>query len=300
MTLPEAGPRERALLALDGLSVGDALGERFFMPEIQAIKHIRARTIPPPLWFWTDDTQMAISVTETLLELGEIDGDVLAGHFAERYEPHRGYGGGAHRLMRSLRRGLEWRDLAPAMFGGSGSFGNGAAMRIAPLGGYFADDLDAAVDNAARSAEVTHAHPEGISGGVAVAVAAAMAWRLGRAGDLAADTLFEAVLERTPPGLTRDGLKEASEIGPDEPAGRVAERLGSGYDVSAQDTVPFALWCAAHHLDSFEETFWTTVSGLGDRDTTCAIACGVVALSAGEVPAEWLAAREPLDLDFRG
>jgi ADP-ribosylglycohydrolase len=66
--------------------------------------------------------------------------------------------------------------------------------------------------------------------------------------------------------------------------------------VCAHDTVPFALWCAARHLDDFAAALWTTVSGLGDRDTTCAIVGGIVALAVGEagIPAEFLAAREPL------
>ncbi|WP_375756947.1 ADP-ribosylglycohydrolase family protein [Corallococcus exercitus] len=57
-----------------------------------------------------------------------------------------------------------------------------------------------------------------------------------------------------------------------------------------------AWWCAARHLDSFEEALWCTVAGFGDRDTTCAIVGGIVALSAGRssIPAPWLSAREPL------
>jgi ADP-ribosylglycohydrolase len=44
----------------------------------------------------------------------------------------------------------------------------------------------------------------------------------------------------------------------------------------------------------YEAALWRTVSGLGDRDTTCAIVGGIVALSAGGVPPAWLAARERL------
>jgi ADP-ribosylglycohydrolase len=66
--------------------------------------------------------------------------------------------------------------------------------------------------------------------------------------------------------------------------------------VSAQDTVPFALWCAARHLSSYEEALWLTVSGLGDRDTTCAIVGGIVATYTGveSISHHWCADREPL------
>jgi ADP-ribosylglycohydrolase len=60
--------------------------------------------------------------------------------------------------------------------------------------------------------------------------------------------------------------------------------------------VPFALWCAAHHLDDFVEAMWLTVGGLGDRDTTCAIVGGIVAGYVGTegIPESWRSAREPL------
>jgi ADP-ribosylglycohydrolase len=64
--------------------------------------------------------------------------------------------------------------------------------------------------------------------------------------------------------------------------------------VTAPDTVPFCVWVAAHHLDSFVETLGKTISVGGDSDTNAAITGGIVALSAGResIPVEWLKARE--------
>ena len=78
------------------------------------------------------------------------------------------------------------------------------------------------------------------------------------------------------------------------PVRAAVSTLGNGSKVTAQDTVPFALWSAACHLNDYEEALWATVSGLGDRDTTCAIAGGVVAARTGMggVPGGWLSARE--------
>jgi ADP-ribosylglycohydrolase len=72
--------------------------------------------------------------------------------------------------------------------------------------------------------------------------------------------------------------------------------VGNGSQVSAQDTVPFALWSAAQHLNNYEEALWQTVSALGDMDTNCAIVGGIVALCAGveNIPEEWHRNREPL------
>jgi ADP-ribosylglycohydrolase len=298
MPLPQdhAARMDQVRLALDGPSVGDAFGERFF--RLDAPVRIAQRALPGPPWRFTDDTEMALAIADVLAAAGRIDQDALARAFARRYAaaPDRGYGPGAYQLLHALCLGASWRDAAPAMFDGQGSLGNGGAMRAAPVGAYFADDLDALMAEAAASAEVTHAHPEGQAGAIAVAVAAACAWQ-GRADARRAGggALLERVLDRVPRGLTADGIRRALALPLDAPVEQAARELGSGQDVTAMDTVPFALWCAARHLDDFEEALWATVSGLGDRDTTCAIVGGIVALAAPEtIPQAWIAAREPL------
>ena len=293
-------PLERMQLSLTGLSVGDALGETFFAAGSEIERRIEQRKVPPAPWRYTDDTEMALSIVETLWRYERIDPDELAQGFARRYHPWRGYGAGAHRLLIRFQSGANWRTEASQMFGGSGSYGNGAAMRVAPLGAYFADDLEAVRENAILSAQVTHAHPEGIAGAIAVAVAAALAYRVGEGESMSAEEFLKQVAEKVPESETRSRIIQAIEIRLTVSAITVARQLGSGYKISAQDTVPFALWCAARHLDDYEETFWATISGLGDMDTTCAIACGIVALSARQrgIPSAWLEAREAFPDDF--
>lgn len=268
-------------LSLDGLSIGDAFGELFFF---RSPVPVPLSELPKGPWRWTDDTHMALSIVETLKKHGRIDQDYLAGAFARRYldQPYRGYGGGAIALLRRIARGDDWRDFAPRLFGG-GSYGNGAAMRIAPLGGYFSGDPARAAKEAKLSAEVTHAHPEGQAGAMAVAAAAAIA-----AGSNSPEgrEFLKTVLEFIPDGMTREKIIEAVEIPPKHFFDAV-RKLGTGRDVSAQDTVPFCLWNAAYHLHDFEGALWQTVRGLGDRDTTCAIVGGIVALSVGRVPPDW-------------
>jgi ADP-ribosylglycohydrolase len=72
--------------------------------------------------------------------------------------------------------------------------------------------------------------------------------------------------------------------------------LGNGREMSAQDTVPYALWCAAQCLDDYPEALWLAVRAGGDRDTICAIVGGVVASYVGlhGIPEAWLSRREPL------
>src|SRR6266699_4849057 len=80
--------------------------------------------------------------------------------------------------MREINAGAKWRETVANAFGGQGSMGNGSAMRVAPLGGYFADDLERCAEESRASSLVTHTHPEGVAGAIAVAVAAAVAWQL--------------------------------------------------------------------------------------------------------------------------
>jgi len=272
------------------------MGERFFGPPEQTLASINARQLPESPWRYTDDTQMALSIVELLEEDGCIEPDRLAFLFAERYEPMRGYGSAAHKLMRAYALGASWREMAPTLFGGKGSFGNGAAMRIAPLGGFFAEDTGKLVENAILAARVTHTHPEGIAGAVAVAMGAAAAWRQGPGTD--PDRFFETVIEHTPEGMTERGIRQAAIIPADLPVEDVAATLGSGRNISAQDTVPFVMWCAAHKLANYRDALWTTLQGLGDMDTTCAMVGGIVSLACREIPDDWLTYREGLPAGF--
>jgi len=285
----------RAALSLEDLSVGDAFGEQFFVDPDTVEDLIEARTLPAPEWYFTDDTQMALSVVSILRQYRCITPDILAMSFGARYDARRGYGGAMHWLLPKLWQGGKWPELAPLLFEGQGSYGNGGAMRVAPVGAYFADDLDAVVENAARSSDVTHAHPEAAAGAISIAVAAAYAWRT-RESPPNRQEFLDLILPHVPDSVVREKIRHARRLDPSASVTLAVSVLGSGHDISAQDTCPFALWCAGGNLGSYEEALWLTVSGLGDRDTTCAMVGGIVALSAGaaSIPDAWIEAREPL------
>ena len=285
------GDLDRALLSLAGLSVGDAFGEQFFRLPWEAIAR---RELPPAPWRWTDDTAMALSIGEVLRDHREIEQEVQAARFAARFrqDPQRGYGGGAVRLLSLYAKGASWKVEAPRLFNG-GSFGNGAAMRAGPIGGYYLGDPERAAREAQQSALVTHSHLEGQVGAMAVAAAAAMApFKLA----ISSIDFLSQVIDRLPATKTREKIEEARRIGPDE-HGRAVSTLGTGHEIAAFDTVPFCLWVAAYHGFDFETSLWTTVAGGGDRDTTCAIVGSIVGLSA-DIPEPWIRAREALPAEF--
>jgi len=287
----------RAALSLNGLSIGDAFGETFFVNPAVVEGLIEQRALAPEPWRWTDDTAMAVSVVQNLREFSTIYPEELVADFVRQYHPGRGYGPTLGMAIRDIREnGSDWREVFPNLFEGQGSYGNGAAMRVAPLGAYFADaDFPTLIEQARLSAKTTHTHPEGIAGAIAVAVAAAIAYRTQGATPSRKEFL-KAILPHVPDSITRENIRRAHDFAEGVSRRHAAAVLGTGIQVSSQDTVPFALFCAGEWLGDFEEALWQTVSGMGDRDTTCAIVGGIVALHVGEagMPTAWLNAREPL------
>jgi ADP-ribosylglycohydrolase len=281
-----------AHVALEGLSIGDAIG-----------RQQQLESAPPP-WRYSDDTEMAIALLEVLALHRSVNQDALAAAFARRFEadPERGYGAVAYWQLYQLTMGHDWRTVSVVPYQGQGSLGNGAAMRVAPVGAYFADDLLEAARQAQLSAAITHAHPDGQAGAIAVAIAAAYARARHSSPGSAADAavrFIEAVLKHTPDGPTRAGIARAASLDAADPAA-AASVLGDGTAIRSSDTVPLAIWCAAHHLDSYEAAILTARTAChrrtADRDTICAIVGSIVVRSSGieSIPAAWRAAREPL------
>src|SRR5690349_17221815 len=131
----------RARMALEGLSVGDAFGEQFFSLSVHQTQPPEQCVLKDPPWPWTDDTDMALSVFSVLRPKGSIEQELLADDFLKHFEMSRGYGPSLNRILRTAKSGREVIEACAGQFGGAGSYGNGAAMRAAPVGAYFADDL---------------------------------------------------------------------------------------------------------------------------------------------------------------
>jgi ADP-ribosylglycohydrolase len=286
--------KTEAVAALRGLALGDAFGETWFFRPAEVLESaLVERWVRDGPWPWTDDTAMALSVVSVLARHGHVHQDDLAAEFANAYQadPYRGYGASMHNVLKAIAEGEPWEPVTRRQFDGMGSYGNGAAMRVAPLGAWYADDLETVVAQAIRSAVVTHAHDEATAGSVAVAVAAALSVR-----GVPGEVLLDEVCARVPDGEVASGLRRARRIPWRTDPRHAAAVLGCGQRISAMDTVPYALWCAARHLDDLTEALWATALAGGDVDTTCAIVGGVVAGRTGidGVPTDWLTSCEPL------
>ncbi|MDR2951065.1 MAG: ADP-ribosylglycohydrolase family protein [Prevotella sp.] len=292
---------EYAKKSLLGLSIGDAFGDSFFGDLDTVNNYIDNRIVPPyTKWEYTDDTVMAIAVLNNLVANGEVNQDMLAKQFASNYRKdiNRGYGGTAHKILREIGEGQPWQEVSASVFDGQGSMGNGAAMRTAPLGAYFYNDLKWLKSEVAKSALVTHFNLEARVGATAIAYAASLALNLRLTNtQLSAEAFIKEVYDQLEDSDTKSKIRKAMHIPGTYRIDTVVSILGNGIKLTSQDTVPIAIWCAANHLDNFEDALWRAVSALGDRDTICAMVGSIVILYAPDetIPQEWLNSVESTD-----
>lgn len=160
--------------SLLGLALGDAFGAPLEGGPLEQAAWRLMGSTPDGCRRWTDDTLMALDLAESLTARGTLDQDDLAQRFARSYCWSRGYGPGAARLLKLIRKGVDWRQANTRVFS-EGSFGNGGAMRAPVVGLFYWQDFNALVAGARASAVITHAHPLGQQGAVLVALATALA-----------------------------------------------------------------------------------------------------------------------------
>jgi poly(ADP-ribose) glycohydrolase ARH3 len=266
MTIADATLKERFLGCLLGLAVGDALGGKF---ETQSAAAIRARfpntealiDHPQKEICYTDDTQMMLGVAETLISQGEITEQHLCEAFLANYVPSRGYGRGTRAVLEAMQEGRDHRSVAEQYFPG-GSYRNGAAMRVAPVGLLFRDDFHRLREQARLSALPTHRHPLGIEGAQLLALAVALCSHVEQ---FERTDFFSELLSACASDAYRTKIEQAAKIqSPEELA-----RLGNG--IEALESVPTAIAGFALTPDSFEATVSQVIFLGGDTDTLAAM-----------------------------
>ncbi len=225
-----------------GAVAGDIIGSVY---EANPIKTKDFRLFHPRCRF-TDDSVLTIAVAQAILTDGNYRRWVR--EIGRRY-PHAGYGGTFIRWLHSD---------APEPYN---SWGNGSAMRVSPVGWAF-DGMDEVLGEAARSAEISHNHPEGIKG----AQAAALAVFLARTTQDKA-LIKNEIIKRFGYDLNRtvDGI-----------------RPFYGFDVSCQGTVPEAV-IAFLDADDYEDAVRNAVSLGGDSDTLACITGAIAEAYYGPV-----------------
>ena len=227
---------------------------------------------------WTDDTQMTINVIESLLEHGAINQEDLANRFARSYRWSRGYGPGAAKLLKQIKRGQLWKQANRSVFR-NGSFGNGGAMRAPVIGLFFAQRNDEVIMKAAHQcAEITHAHPLGIEGSGLIALTISLCLK-----DLNSIEIIERLLRIAKLDEFTTKLNKAKHwlLQPQiESPKVVAKELGNG--IAASESCVTAIYIALIHFDKpFDELLEYTIKISGDVDTIGAMAGAIWGATRG-------------------
>ena len=190
---------------------------------------------------FTDDTVLTVAVMEIILNNKANDLDFIGNTF-RKYGiayPHAGYGC-------SFSRWLMSGENEPYE-----SFGNGAAMRISPVG-MAAQTEEECIEMAKMITSITHNHPEGLKGGMVTALCVFYAKN----------------------GKTKEEIKQFVEQYYDIDFDYEELRRTYYFNETCQNTVPQAIYCFLISKD-FEDCLRTSVSIGGDTDTLCAISCGI-------------------------
>lgn len=288
--------REKARGCLLGAACGDQLGAAFEgMPDVSDADLDTWLASDEPVRA-TDDSVMMRVLADHLARTGGLDEDVLADAFARafRSEPWRGYGPGTARLLDEVARGVSWREASTAQFGGSGSLGNGGAMRVAPVG-LLPLSLSEIADLAGRSAAVTHAHPLGTQGAQLQAAAVALAVDTDAGESFDWDAYLARLAGLAAHGEYAERLAELRGLPADSSAGGVVARTGN--DITALSAVCAAVGAFALHPDVPADAIRCAISMGGDTDTIATMAGAIAGARCGEssLLAGWLQRLEDPD-----
>lgn len=236
---------------------------------------------------YTDDTEMMIGVAESLIKKRGFDGEHMAHTFMRNFDPTRGYGLGPPRVFSLIMSGEKWNEASTRLFGGNGSFGNGASMRIAPIGLLYHDDISRLRSVAYSSSQITHSHRLGKEGAALQACAIALVLLevppslgplriVAELNRLTKEPIYQKKLEITHNFLSKTPRKKD-----------VITQLGNG--IEAFCSVPTAIYSFLSHLDDFRSAVTYAVSLGGDADTIGAMTGAMAGAYHGfkDIPPGW-------------
>ena len=257
--------KSKFLGAFVGTGVGDALGAAFEGRRQVKLEEIKAIAERREVLTYTDDTHMMIGVAESLIRARGFDGEDMAYAFTKNYElePFRGYGSGPPHIFRLIRAGTPWDEAAQGLYY-SGSYGNGSAMRIAPIGVFYYDNPRILREVAYKSSQITHAHNLGKEGAALQAYAIGLTTSLEPLSAFAQDGFLAKLIDYTQDRVSTEKLNKIKELLAEPGKARVDIKLGNG--IEAFNSVPTAIYSFLAHPDSFAQSILYAISLGGDTD----------------------------------
>lgn len=277
-------PRAHFVGCLVGLAVGDALGAPLeFMPREEiAATFGEVRDLIGGGWLnvepgeYTDDTQLALAIAESIVRSGRIEPPEIAARFVGwLHTGPKDVGNLTRTAIRYHEQGVPWQEVGArivAEFPG-GSAGNGSLMRCAPVGLFHAHRPTALIRDSTIVSEITHANPLSVWGSVAVNLAI-VEFLHGQS-----EGAIERVAGQIPVHEVAETVRAAAKLP------RRAIRSG-GYVL---ETLSAAFWALAQG-DTFEEVLVAAVNLGGDADTVGAVAGALAGArdGASAIPERWM------------
>jgi len=280
--------KSKFLGALIGTGVGDSLGALFEGRRGVEVGEIEAAAERRKVLTYTDYTHMMIGVAESLVRIGGFDGDDMAQTFLKNYElePFRGYGPGPPYIFRLIKAGAAWYEAAHGLYRG-GSYGNGSAMRIAPIGVFYHDNPALLREIACKSSQITHAHNLGEEGAALQAFAIALATNLDPAKTFHWSDFLTRLVSFVQNAVYREKLNMIEELIEQPDKGKVIMELGNG--IEAFNSVPTAIYSFLSQPHSFAQAVLHAISLGGDTDTIGAMTGAISGAYLGfeSIPVKW-------------
>ena len=280
--------RSKFLGSLVGTAIGDALGA---FSEGWGVVHptqVKFMADNQSVLSYTDDTHMMIGMAESLVIKKGFDAEHMAHVFVDNYqkEPYRGYGPGPPRIFRLITSGEPWDKAAEAIYPG-GSYGNGSAMRIAPVGVMYWDRSDELLKVAHESSRITHSHELGKEGAALEAHAIALATSMDASESFDAEEFLDKLGPSAQHQVYQQRLADIRGLLHEQDRGIIVSSLGHG--IEAFNSVPAAIYSFLIHPHSFTESVLYAISLGGDTDTIGAMngAISGAYLGLSSIPQKW-------------
>lgn len=265
-----------------GLAIGDSLGA-----SREGSLDISENRILSPRY--TDDTAMMIGVAESLVQCKGFDGEEMSNTLIQNYlrEPWRGYGSGPPKIFRMiLEEKKRWDEMLDRKIYVGGSFGNGAAMRIAPVGLIYGQKPEKLREIVYKVSIITHSHELAIEGAILLAYSVFLASTSMIPIDK--DQLLDKLKTITKNKIYLQKLDLIHSLWKNHASKKeVIQYLGNG--IEAINSVPTAIYSFIVK-ESFEDSVIYAVSLGGDADTIGAMAGALAGAYYGyeSIPKEWL------------
>jgi poly(ADP-ribose) glycohydrolase ARH3 len=281
--------------AVLGSIIGDAWGANYEGMSHKSIKKINEFTETSGCY--TDDSEMMKGVLESILENnGNFNGQHMAERFVNNFNYYRGYGMSTISVLMKIKDGQPWNHPAKNAFYGNGSYGNGAAMRICPVGLLYYSNLDILQNITKNISSITHTHPLGIEGAILQAYAVALAVK----SNLANFNSDEFIVELKSLSISSIYQEKLSKIltflKSNPPIDIYVAELG--VNITAHGSVPMAIWNFVKSPNNFQKIIQSSIMCGGDTDTIACMAGGIAGAFLGldYIPSVWINHVENSDL----